>query len=182
MSDKDLVELKNAVEYFELQLKKKYSTKDLNTAYLTYLESMYSREFDESFLDFYLDKGAIDILERLKISKTFDKIWISLSTAVSELKDENGKPILNDSDNEKLVIINKYGDYQKCVKESTNNKAIVDYVNFEIENVGLSFPISARNLHKNLRPKDLNDDLNKLVITLGFYYEYVYMMNNYYRE
>ena len=129
-----------------------------------------------------MNKKAVTIIERLKNSKTFDKIWISLSTAVSEIRDEYGEPILNDPDNEKLVIINKYGDYQKCVKASTNNSAIIEYIDFEIESVGMSFLISAHNLRKGLQEKDIDDDLNKLVIALGFYYEYVFMTNNYYGD
>ncbi len=182
MSKQDLIELEKAVKYFEKQLIKMYNPKNINEAYFSHLEDFYNGNFDEERFNFFMDKGALGILENLKNSKTFDKIWISLSTAVSELKDENGEPILNDPDNKKVIIINKYGDYQKCVKAATRNSAIIDYINFEINNPGFSIHLSARNLHQRLRAKDFDNDLIKLVITLGFYYEYIFWTNKQFVE
>jgi|TARA_R110000751_G_scaffold265484_1_gene364577 hypothetical protein len=179
LSALDLNELSHALEYFENELQQRYKNENLNTAYLKYLESFYVPGEENPEVEFFLNKDALKIIERLKSSNTFDKIWISLSEAVSLMRGDNGDPILNDPDNDKFIIINKNGVYQECVRSSTNSSIIKLYIQFEMDNLGMSFTLSARFLRRGLKEKELDSDLNRLVIALGFYYEYSYMMNNY---
>lgn len=182
LTETDLDELDNALTFFESQIQIRYQDQNLSEAYFSYLESLYVPGNTETNFEFLLNKEAVKIIGHLKDSNTFDKIWISLCEAVAQLRDEEGNPILNDPDNDKLVIINKDGAYQRCVKSSTGSITIKRYIDFEIENPGLSFPLSARFLRRNLKKKELDDDVNRLVIALGFYYEYIFMMQNYYGE
>lgn len=74
LSTEDINQLNKATAQFERKLTETYSSKNTNQNYLRFLEGFSAMNLNP---DFILDSDSKTILDDLKASGTFDKIWIS---------------------------------------------------------------------------------------------------------
>ena len=74
LSTEDINQLNKATAQFERKLMETYSSKNTNQNYLRFLEDFSAMNLNP---DFILDSDSKTILDDLKASGTFDKIWIS---------------------------------------------------------------------------------------------------------
>ncbi|MDC7998026.1 hypothetical protein [Gilvibacter sediminis] len=173
ITEQEANELEYALSYFESQVQQRFGNEDLNRAIFSYLESLYVPSEGAYDLDPSLNKEVPKVLEGLKSSGLFDKIWIPLREADPAAVDQNGNP-----PDKNILVFNADGSFYKCVLASKTSSIIKRYISYESENPGFNFSFSARFIRRGLEKQELDNDLNRLVIALGFYYQFMYSMNN----
>jgi len=181
LTNQDITQLNIAIKIFEDKLAKNYPDQSINKSYLSFLDDLNLMKFSP---DFFLNPSAKKAIADLKTSGTFDKIWTSLSSIESET-DEGEMVVIelsenNDTEKPKLdlITLNPKGEYLKCILLKTPNKHVSKLLNMQKDVPGLGFQIPSRILAKNMTEKDFNNGLNRTVVSIGFYYELAYAIQN----
>ena len=76
LSAKDVAVLNEAVSMFEAQLTDMYGASDISNSYRTYLGDIQTMKVPPTF---FVNEGMNNMLERMKKTGTFDKIWMDLN-------------------------------------------------------------------------------------------------------
>ncbi len=175
--DNDLIGLNEAIIVFEKKLSEKYVGQNIAKAYLSYLTDINLMNIRP---EFFQAKDSKQIIENLRESGTFFKIWVLPMSSESLLIDTEGIMIDSDTDSNaqnskriNLVELNPIGEYQKCLLEKLENRDLKDYLNLQKEIPRISSGLTSKTLLTNMTESDFKNELNRLVITMGFYYEMV---------
>jgi len=182
LTNQDVLELNNAVKLFEEKLTELYKSQNINKAYLNYLNEVSNMKISS---EFFLDSKSVIGLEKLKNSDTFDKIWTSLSSIEDEINEEEEMVVINlegntEDKDQKLDIITlkPNGEYLRCMLNSNPNSPVSEVLNMQNQVPGLGFQFTSKILTDKMTEEDFDNKLNRVAITIGFYYELVYMFQN----
>ncbi|MBN3583462.1 hypothetical protein JYB64_13770 [Algoriphagus aestuarii] len=175
MSKEDISLLNEAAQTFETELKNKYKGKNLGQSYKSFLQDIKMMNIPPSF---FLSKDSKEILARIKKSKTFDEIWVPLSSVESYDDIEIitiDEPQTKSDDEFEPYSTNPEGKYLNCLIKQNKNNIINEYLEAIKAVPGLSPGLVAGMLEENLTDKDLENSLTRLIIAINLYYEMVLM-------
>ena len=171
LSEEDISLLNEACQIFETQLTNKYSEQELGQAYKAFLEDIQTMNLSPNF---FVTTDSKEIFGRMKNSKTFDKIWTTLSyvETYDDIKiytpdGQQDKP-QNEFD---PYCTNPSGAYLECFTKKNNNKTIADYLEAIKSAPGVSPGLTASVLKDNLTKEDFDNGLTRLIIAINFYFE-----------
>lgn len=171
MTDEEISLLNEACQTFEKQLIGKYNRHELGQSYKTFLQDVQTMNVPPSF---FVTTESRELLERIRESKTFDKIWTKLSSVESydeiEIVTTDG-PQTKPQDEFDPYCTNPSGIYLDCLTKQNNNKTIGDYLETIKTVPGLSPGLAAGVLKGNLTDEDFENGLIRLIIAINFYYE-----------
>ncbi|SFB43782.1 hypothetical protein [Algoriphagus aquimarinus] len=177
MSKEDISLLNEAAQTFETELKNKYKGKNLGQSYKSFLQDIKMMNIPPSF---FLSKDSKEILARIKKSKTFDEIWVPLSSVESYDDIEIitiDEPQTKSDDEFEPYSTNPEGKYLNCLIKQNKNNIINEYLEAIKAVPGLSPGLVAGMLEENLTDKDLENSLTRLIIAINLYYEMVLMFD-----
>jgi hypothetical protein len=182
LSNQDIDEINSAVTIFEEKLTKLYNGHNINNAYLNYINEVSNMKISP---DFFKDTKSVLTLEKLKNSGTFDKIWTSLSSTEDKINEDEEMVVINlDGSNVvnnqkiKLITLKSNGEYLKCMLDHNSNKTVSKMLNMQNDVPGLGMQFTSKILAENMTEEDFENRLNRVAISIGFYYELVYMFKN----
>lgn len=171
LTKEDISILNEAAQTFETELKNKYKGKNMGQSYKLFLQDIQTMNIPPSF---FLSKDSKEILARIKKSKTFDEIWVSLSSVESyddiEIVTIDGYQTKSEDEFDPYCT-NPNGKYLDCLIKQNKNKTIDDYLEAIKTEPGLSPGLTAGMLKENLTDKDFDNGLTRLIIAINFYYE-----------
>lgn len=180
LTNDDIEVLNKATYLFEQKLKKHYKSTDNNSNFLNYLEDLSSIQNIGNFkLDFYLNSESFQVIKELEDKVTFDKIWIQfiddkdddeIPIAVISEGKEHKKETLN------IYSLNPYGDYLNCLNKNHENEEIKALLNSQSNYGNISPSIIASAFQQKFNKGDFNNELNKVIVAIGFYYDTVNLL------
>jgi hypothetical protein len=166
MAPEDISLLNEACQIFEAKLRGKYPGQTDEQAYQSFLHDMQEMNIPPVF---FTASDSKALLSRMKQSGTFDKIWAKLSSL--ETYDDAGGPEAGAQDDFDPYCTSPKGTYLGCVAAKNTNKVIADYLETVMSAPGLAPSFAAGVFAEELGKRALTDDLTRLVIAVGFYYE-----------
>ena len=184
LTDNDISILNKATGLFENKLIELYGNEDINQNYLTYLSEMSAIPFKPDFpQDFFLNPKSTQIMEELEKNGTYNKIWATFVEEESEADEEIPiaiSPEYEEPEREKydIDVLNKNGDYLKCMLSKNDTKKVTEILNRQADLGDINTLIIAGALKENMKKSDFENGLNKVVIAIGFYYDFVNMISN----
>jgi hypothetical protein len=153
LTENDVEEIMILKKQFDNVLKKYYPTLPLENAYKQYLTDLEQRRVNGEIIK---EKKSIEVFNYLKETSVFEKIWIK-----------------NQKDPEdKAYLIDYTGDFYNYLIQNTTNKNVKKgYVEFiEISNSASPFLLVSA-LKTYLKDSDYKSNLNKMSISILFYYD-----------
>jgi hypothetical protein len=176
LTDEDIMLLNEACLSFELKLINKYKVQKLGQAYKKFLQDVQKMALPPGF---FVTTDSNELLERIRKSKTFDKIWTKLSSVESyediEIITTDGSQIIPQDEFDSYCT-NPRGNYIECLTKQNINNAIGKYLETIKSVPGLSPGITSGVLNENLTDTDFDNELTRLIIAIGFYYELVLLL------
>jgi hypothetical protein len=182
LTSKDITLINKATAQFESKLNDTYGAENSNKNYITYLEDFSKMNLNPKFT---IDSNSKTILDDLKASGTFNKIWISVSKLnnfkerqsedkIIEIEPQNKTVDLPKID---IITINPKGLFYTCLLKSTGHKSLNEAVAIQTKGPSLSFGLISKAVANSMTEKDLNNSLNKVTIAIIFYYEMIHLTN-----
>ncbi|WP_040279800.1 hypothetical protein [Psychroserpens damuponensis] len=184
LSKEDINQLNKATAQFEKKLIETYGSKNSNKNYLLYLEDLGSLDLNPNFIT---DSNSKKALNDLKKSGTFNKIWMSLKDLKSfnsqdsesdaikfDFEETKSKPIIPKID---IITINQEADYCKCLLNNEIHESLNQVLETQSDVAGLSLGLTSKTVANSMTPKDLDNQLHKVVIATLFYYPMVHLAN-----
>tara|TARA_B100000809_G_C15098332_1_gene515890 strand:- start:267 stop:932 length:666 start_codon:yes stop_codon:yes gene_type:complete len=181
----DIIQLNKATAQFERKLNDTYGSENNNAKYLRYLKDFSVVNLNPKFM---IDAKSKDILNDLKASGTFDKVWISI-WELSTYKERNTESLIIEFEPKKTTTnidiprvdyigIHPTGDFRKCLLlDNTIHNSLKDVIELQIKGPSLSYSLTSTSVANSMTAKDLDNNLNKVVIAMIFYYEMVHFTN-----
>ena len=183
LSSEDVEFLNEATLIFENKLSEYYNDKDSNQNFYQYLTDISSFKTERNFTaKFYLDKDAVDIIDKMKNAGTFKKIW----TKYEKPEYEEEIPIIvspeyenqnNEEDDIIIYVLDSNGQYLNCLNKITVNEKILEVLNSQSKYGDISSSIIAGAMKNQMEKSDLKSGLNKNIIAINFYYNIVNLLN-----
>jgi hypothetical protein len=128
---------------------------------------------------FFVTSESRDILEKLRKSGTFDKIWTTLSSIESfddiEIATTSESQIKPQAQYDPYCT-NPGGSYFACMNKQNNSKVIRAYLETMKIVPGLSPRHTARILTEFLKDDDFDNEMIRLILAVNFYYEMALMI------
>jgi len=173
MNSNDIELLNEACQIFEENLKERYNGIEIGEAYIQFLKDL---EFADVPTPFFLSHKSKQILQKIKDSKTFEKIWIKQSLLeksdnieiIEFASAESKEEYWNDMD---FYCTNPNGEYLDCLIKNNKNESVIDFLDIITTEPGLSPIITSKSILDNLKNNEYNNGLIRLMITTCFYYE-----------
>ncbi|MCT8341257.1 hypothetical protein MG296_14415 [Flavobacteriaceae bacterium TK19130] len=179
--DTDIELLNRATLHFEKLLAEHYENSKHNENFYSYLTTISSIQTKRSLkADFFLESKSIRILEEMEKAGTFDKIWTEFIENESEEETVIAlQPGYEEPEKEKLelFVLNPNGMYIQCINQSPIRKEVKDVLNSQSEYGDVAPSIIAGALRDAITESDLEKGLNKVIISIGFYYNIVNLLN-----
>lgn len=76
------------------------------------------------------------------------------------------------------LCINPTGNFRKCLSlNNTIDNSLKDVIDTQIKGSSLSYGLTSKSVANSITVKDLENNLNKVVIAMLFYYEIVHLTN-----
>ena len=179
LTNSDIIILNKATSHFENKLTELYGNEDINQNYLMYLSEMGAIPFEPDFpSDFFLNPKSTRIMKELKQNGTYRKIWVKFVEEENENDEEI--PITTYSGYEEperetfdIDVLNKNGSYLKCMLSKNDNKTVTDILERQADLGDINTLMIAAVLKENMKKSDFENGLNKVVVAIGFYYDFV---------
>jgi len=175
MTDKDIALLNEACQIFEIQLTNRYIGQEPGQAYKAFLQDIQEMDIPQSF---FVTSESRDILEKLRKSGTFDKIWTTLSSIESfddiEIATTSESKIKAQAQYDPYCT-NPDGSYFACITKQNNSKVIRAYLETMKIVPGLSPGHTARILTEFLKDDNFDNEMIRLILAVNFYYEMALM-------
>ena len=172
LAPSDISLLNDACLVFERQLKERYKGFQLGQAYRNFLQDFRAQNIPSSF---FTAPASMEVIENMRRSKTFDKIWTN--SFYVEADDDSINSFNSESQQEEsqggrgTFCTNPNGVYLDCLLRKNKNKILADYLEAIKFAPGFSSGLMAKVLGDNLAKEDYNNRLTRLIIAVGFYYE-----------
>lgn len=171
LTKEDISLLNEACLTFETKLKKYYGGQEYGEAYRAFLYDIQTMNLPP---DFFVTADSKEMMERMKNSKTFDKIWIKLSLVdtydIVEIVPADSQEGKSEYEFDPYFT-NPNGEYLGCLMKQNINRTINEYLEAIKSMPGISPGLTARLLQESLTDEDFDNGLTRLVIAIGFYYE-----------
>jgi len=173
MNSNDIELLNEACRVFEENLNERYNGIEIGKAYTQFLKDL---EFTDVPPQFFLSHKSKQILQKIKDSKTFEKIWIKQSLLeksdnieiIEFASAESKEDYWNDMD---FYCTNPKGEFLDCLIKNNKNESIIDFLSIITTEPGLSPVITSKSIVDNLQSNEYDNGLIRLMITTCFYYE-----------
>jgi hypothetical protein len=180
LSDKDVDLLNKATSHLEKQLSEHYDNTDNNENFNNYLTELGSIQTIGNFRnEFYLNSISIEIVDEMEKTGTFNEIWTEyIENEVEEIPIAVA-PGYEEPEKEKLKLynLNSNGLYLECINKISGNNGIKEVLNLQSEYGDMSPLIIAGAMKKEITKADFDNGLNKVIISIGFYYNIVNLLN-----
>ena len=183
LTNTDIDLLNKATHNFEKLLIEHYESDDTNANFKKYLNEISSNQSVTRFsADFYLNSNSIHIVSEMEENGTFDKIWIEFDENQEDLEEEipiTTHPGYKEPKEEEIeiYILNTNGLFLECVNENSTNKEINEVLNSLSKYGDISPSIPASAINEIMNKNDFNNEINKVIVTIGFYYNMVNLLN-----
>lgn len=177
LSQDDIEVLNKACEIFEAQLKQRYGNLTTGDAYKAFLQDITTMNLPP---DFFMASEGEAMLEVMRSTKTFEKIWIRQSQLIRDVEET----YIQTTDGQETepreafdpYVINPFGAYFKCITKKNERKALNGYFKM-LEMVNLVSPATtASDFLQYLSENDLNAGITRISIAIGFYYNTAVLM------
>lgn len=185
LTSEDITLINKATAQFEKKLNDTYGIENSNKNYISYLEDFSKMNLNPKFM---IDSNSKSILDDLKASGTFGKVWISISE-LSTYKERNTESMIIEFEPKETttniniplvdyICINPTGDFRKCiVLNNTIHNSLKDVIDIQIKGPSLSYALTSISVANSISVKALDNNLNKVVIAMIFYYELIHLTN-----
>ncbi|PCJ96099.1 MAG: hypothetical protein COA50_07930 [Flavobacteriaceae bacterium] len=150
--------LAQGLDDFEVNLEIKYSGLSQEQQYIHFLKDFSDHKIPTSF---YIRPESKVFRDNIKLVE----IWRKVALDGSE---SSKKPM--------LVILTK--EFQSCLMNKTQNKGIKGFLGFRNRVSSHSLALSVKYIYDNISEKDLENEVNRLVISLALYYEFGINLEN----
>jgi hypothetical protein len=177
LTQDDIEVLNEACGFFEAQLTKRYSNLNTGQAYKAFLQDISAMSIPP---EFFLNPESKAMLEAMRSSKTFEKIWAKQSQLEKDVE-ETIIHTTTGQDREPQAqfdpyIINLFASYVQCTTQKNTRKNLSGY----FEMIGTTSLISpkfqADQILQNISAKDMDYGLMRLSIAIRFYYDTALML------
>lgn len=174
-SENEIAILNEVCSLFEAKLTENYPKEPIAIKYKLYLKDISELNEPTGFIK----NSSNTLLDKLKNSSVFDKIWIKYSAKYYEDDSYEIQVITNfkntENDTEEIpkdfYITNPKGAYIECLLKNQKNIFIEEYL-LAIKDIGeISPQILAQGLFESLTEADYDDKAVRLIIALNLFYE-----------
>ncbi|MFD0976988.1 hypothetical protein [Salinimicrobium gaetbulicola] len=182
LSNKDIELLDKATQIFEQKLSEYYGGKNANENFMLYLKDSGSIPPSLKPPKFYYNHESLEIIQELKRNGTYEKIWRDYDP--DDSSEDNIEIIQLDGSDEperkplKMAFLDPNGDYLDCIKRYYSNKPIKEVLIIQSEHGDIATSVIASVLKKQLKEKDFENGLNKVIVAISSYYEMTILLKN----